>query len=381
MRKWTLACVICLAASATCGSGLEPLVVSPVLVTAPLYNYEDAPATPDADDPAIWLNRQPRRSLVIGTAKDAGLLVYDLSGKLRQAVLPPNAPQVLPEDPETPAGDNLMADNPCVTAKPGDVRALQQRRYRLRRAPRSTRAPPRGRGRGVGSRLRSRALLQDRPGRAWRPTGGHHRRRRPRVFPSVTSSRHHCSRPGANEGWRDNPVDDQNTVYGLTVAQGDVNEIFVSQRELGLVRQLGIIPAPGGTLTYQRTRTFLFRTSFELKDNRRPLRVDACREAALEEPQSEGLVFDTRNQTLYVAFETIGLYRVPLAKSTPHFVTITGESLIEPVKSFGRPTGRFPDDDEFECEHDPEGKWILATSSRSAHRPTPVNSWRRISKA
>ena len=34
-----------------------------------------------------------------------------------------------------------------------------------------------------------------------------------------------------------------------------------------------------------------------------------CREAVQEEPQSEGLVFDTVNETLYVAFETIGLYK------------------------------------------------------------------------
>ena len=34
-----------------------PLVVKPVLSTAPLYSYEDAPATPDLDDPAIWINR------------------------------------------------------------------------------------------------------------------------------------------------------------------------------------------------------------------------------------------------------------------------------------------------------------------------------------
>ena len=51
-------------------------VVTPVLSTAPLFNYEDAPATPDPDDPAVWIDRHnPSRSLVIGTAKDAGLIV------------------------------------------------------------------------------------------------------------------------------------------------------------------------------------------------------------------------------------------------------------------------------------------------------------------
>ena len=61
-------------------------VIQPVLWTTPLFNYEDAPATPDADDPAIWVNpRNRQRSLVIGTAKDAGILVYDMSGQLIQA--------------------------------------------------------------------------------------------------------------------------------------------------------------------------------------------------------------------------------------------------------------------------------------------------------
>src|SRR5687768_15474977 len=74
----------------------EAVVVTAVRSTSPLFNYEDAPATPDADDPAIWLNRSnPRRSLLIGTAKDAGLLVYDLSGSLIQALRPANAPQVV----------------------------------------------------------------------------------------------------------------------------------------------------------------------------------------------------------------------------------------------------------------------------------------------
>jgi 3-phytase len=64
--------------------GRDPLTIAPVLVTDPLYSYDHAPATPDADDPAIWVNRgNPRQSLLIGTAKDVGLLVYDMSGRLR----------------------------------------------------------------------------------------------------------------------------------------------------------------------------------------------------------------------------------------------------------------------------------------------------------
>src|SRR5262245_46142397 len=95
-------------------------VVKAVTTTAPLFNYEDAPGTPDVDDPAIWVSRQhPGRALVIATAKDAGLLVYDLGGRLVQAIRPPNAPHVSPEDPPTPAGVNTALDHPCSESVSG----------------------------------------------------------------------------------------------------------------------------------------------------------------------------------------------------------------------------------------------------------------------
>ena len=59
-----LSCLLCglVALSARGAFAQTPPVVTPVLSTAPLSSYEDAPATPDADDPAIWLNRHnPRK--------------------------------------------------------------------------------------------------------------------------------------------------------------------------------------------------------------------------------------------------------------------------------------------------------------------------------
>jgi 3-phytase len=95
-------------------------VLQPVVRTAPLFNYDGAPATPDADDPAIWINRRNHK-LVIGTAKDAGILVYDLSGALVQAMFPPNAPQVLDIDPDTPAGLSPGPGIPCVDSESGET--------------------------------------------------------------------------------------------------------------------------------------------------------------------------------------------------------------------------------------------------------------------
>ena len=45
--------------------------MQPVLRTAPLFNYEDAPATPDADDPAIWINRRNHKQSMIGRERGA----------------------------------------------------------------------------------------------------------------------------------------------------------------------------------------------------------------------------------------------------------------------------------------------------------------------
>ena len=158
----------------TTGHASEPLVVTPILSTSPLYNYEDAPATPDADDPAIWINREDRqRSLVIGTAKDAGLLVYDLAGQLIQAIRPPNAPHVSAIDPATPTGPN-PATEPCPGSASGETFGRFNNvdiAYDVRLGPSFTR---RCRSR-LRSRMRSGPLLQDRPVGSGRAARRRHR--------------------------------------------------------------------------------------------------------------------------------------------------------------------------------------------------------------
>jgi hypothetical protein len=83
----------------------------------------------------------------------------------------------------------------------------------------------------------------------------------PHVFPL----RYHqpsAVQGGEPEGWSDNPLDDQNTVCGLTVTQDGGDTIFVTERERRLVRQLSIAVTPDGKLTYRLVRTFLSDTSF-----------------------------------------------------------------------------------------------------------------------
>src|SRR5688572_33011295 len=93
----------------------EPPEISSAVDTAPFSSYDEAPATVDADDPAIWVHpERSQDSLIIGTLKDAGLVVYDLRGKVLQYLSPPNLPTILPQDPPTPAGVNSAPPRPCL---------------------------------------------------------------------------------------------------------------------------------------------------------------------------------------------------------------------------------------------------------------------------
>lgn len=359
--------VVLVVATVLTVSADEPVVIRPVLTTAPLLSYEDAPATPDADDPAIWLNRHKATdSLIIGTAKDAGLVVYDLSGRLVQALLPSRAPHVSPVDPPTPAGPNPKPDSPCLESashetfgRYNNVAIAYDIRFGAHRK----------------ARLADVAVVSDRgcdrirffridPTDPNGPLVDITAADAPRVFPERYDQPSHVQPSGGVEGWFDNPVDDQNTVYGLTIAEGLGNAVFVSQRERGLVRQLRLTPRQDGTLTYSVERTFLFDTSFELRNEAgTPYAWTPCREAIHEEPQSEGLVFDSENKTLFVAFETIGLYRIPFSHSLPSFVRIGVDRLIEPVTTFGRAYRAIPDEDEFACEY---GDTVAATADVEA---------------
>lgn len=70
------------AAAKTPRNGLSPSSVTASAETAPVESPEDA-----ADDPAIWVHPlDPQQSVIIGTDKQRGLLVYDLEGRLLQSL-------------------------------------------------------------------------------------------------------------------------------------------------------------------------------------------------------------------------------------------------------------------------------------------------------
>ncbi|WP_030044896.1 phytase [Streptomyces resistomycificus] len=67
-------------------------VVTPAGETAALYD-DEAGGNSDADDPAIWRDpADPARSLVVATAKEGGLRVYDLDARQVQSLPAPRPP-------------------------------------------------------------------------------------------------------------------------------------------------------------------------------------------------------------------------------------------------------------------------------------------------
>ncbi len=91
-------------------------------------SYDDAPATVDADDPAIWVHRQrPADSLVIATLKDAGLVVYDLRGKNRSTAGAAESAADFTAGSADTGRSQCRPGAPCARERGRDVRALQQR--------------------------------------------------------------------------------------------------------------------------------------------------------------------------------------------------------------------------------------------------------------
>ena len=74
-------------ALASAGASASAADVNESTVIRPKALLRTAPVRGDADDPAIWVHpTNPEKSLVLGTDKKHGLMVYNMDGSLRQAI-------------------------------------------------------------------------------------------------------------------------------------------------------------------------------------------------------------------------------------------------------------------------------------------------------
>ncbi|MFJ8584631.1 phytase [Streptomyces sp. NPDC093595] len=262
------------------GTGAAALPgVTPRAETPALYD-DEAGGNADADDPAIWRNAaDPGRSLVVATAKEGGLRVYDLDARPVQSIAAPTRGRFnnvdLVHGLRLPTG---RADLAVTTDRGND-------------------------------RLRIHRIDRDAPGG---PLVDITDPAAPPVFSAGQSE-----------------IEEQRTAYGLATwtdrATGR-SYALVSRRERTSIALLELTAAAGGTVGYRKVRTLDLPASFRLPDGSS---WAPCAEPG-ELPQVEGMVVDPANGMLYAGQEDVGIWRMRAdLTSAPR--------LIDRVREYGVP--------------------------------------------
>ncbi|MFF8289645.1 phytase [Streptomyces sp. NPDC016309] len=261
--------------------------VAPRTETATLYD-DEAGGNANADDPAIWRNAaSPDRSLVIATAKEGGLRVYDLDARQVQAV--PAPPAARPGDAPGRFNNVDLVHGLRLSTGRADVTVTTDRGH---------------------DRLRVHRIA---PGRAGGPLVDVTDPAAPPVFSA-----------GQDE------VNDQQTAYGLatwTDRTTGRSYALVSRRNRTTIALLELRPTATGTVTYRKVRSLDLPSSFRLPDG---TSWTPCGEPG-ELPQVEGMVVDPADGTLYAGQEDVGIWRVRAD------LTGAAPKLVDRVREYGVP--------------------------------------------
>ncbi|MFF3767373.1 phytase [Streptomyces sp. NPDC001922] len=286
------------AASATAhGHGSDPLpAVAPHAETPSLYD-DEAGGNANADDPAIWRNAaDPGRSLVVATAKQGGLRVYDLDARQVQSV--PAPPAANPDDAPGRFNNVDLIHHFGLQSGRADLAVATDRGH---------------------DRLRIYRIDRDR-------SGG--------PLTDITDP----AAPAVFSGSQDE-INDQRTAYGLatwTDSATGRSYALVSRRERTSIALLELTAAPDGTVGYRKIRTLDLPSSFRLPDD---TSWTPCAEPG-ELPQVEGMVVDPANGMLYAGQEDVGIWRLR--------ADLTGDrELVDKVREYGVP-GTY-DEEQDEC--------------------------------
>ncbi|MEU9954759.1 phytase [Streptomyces sp. NPDC050982] len=273
--------------AAPAGAGAPGLpVVTATSETAALFD-DEAGGNADADDPAIWRNAaDPGRSLVVATAKEGGLRVYDLDARLVQSLPAPFPPG--PDDAPGRYNNVDLVTGLRTTAGRADVAVVSDR---------------------GNDRLRIYRIDPSRPGGP------------------LTDITDPAATPVFSADQAE--INDQRTTYGLaTWTDKGTGRTYalVSRRERTRLALLELLPGAGGTVGYRKVRTLDLPSSFRLPDG---TTWSPCAEPG-ELPQVEGMVVDPATGTLYAGQEDIGIWRLR--------ADLTGKPvLVDKVKEYGVP--------------------------------------------
>ncbi|MGW7074079.1 phytase [Streptomyces sp. NPDC054866] len=305
-RVALVAALTAVAATAPLNSGAvaaTPLPAVEPRSETPALHDDDAGGNADADDPAIWRNpADPGRSLVVATAKQGGLRVYDLSAREVQSV-----PAPAPPGPEDAPGRFNNVDL---------VHGLRLPSGRADLAVTSDRG---------NDRLRVYRIDRDRSGGPLTDVTD------PSAPPVFSSSQEETN--------------EQRTAYGLATwtdpATGRSYAV-VSQRERTRIALLELTPKSNGTVGYRKVRTLDLPANFRLPNG---TSWSPCGEPG-ELPQVEGMVVDPANGTLYAGQEDVGIWRLR--------ADLTGKpQLVDKVREYGVPGTYDPSTEECAAGADP----------------------------
>ncbi|GAA2617660.1 phytase [Paractinoplanes durhamensis] len=240
------------------GSGPDKEITA--TVETPALFDDAAGGDADADDPAIWVNRADKaKSRVIGTAKNGGLRVYDLTGREVQSIAPP--------------ADGRFNNVDLVTG------------FRL------------------GGRLVDLAVVTDR---------GLDQLRVYRIEPTGRLTDVTAAGAPLLFSKDQDEVATQATGYGLATYG---RYAVVSRRHstrLGMFR----LEERGGRVTYRNTDLLDLPREFRLPNGET---WSPCAEPG-EDPQIEGMVVDAAAGVLYAAQEDVALWRIRL--DSDHFAGV-----------------------------------------------------------
>ncbi|MGW2400516.1 phytase [Kitasatospora sp. NPDC001664] len=285
--------------------------VHPRAETAPLFD-DKAGGKANADDPAIWRNdADPGRSLVIATAKQGGLRVYDLEARQVQALAAPAGPGE--EDAPGRFNNVDLLKGVRIGGAKADLAVVTDR---------------------GNDRLRVYRIDPDRPGGPLTDVTD------PGVSPVFSADQAQ--------------INEQATAYGLatwTDRRTGRSYAIASQRHRTRLALLELTATPADTVTYRQVRTVDLPASFRLPDGGT---WAPCAEPG-ELPQVEGMVVDPESGTLYAGQEDVGIWRIP--------ADLSGRpELMDRVREYGVPATYDPETEECVPGADPGygGKHLTA---------------------